>query len=177
MYQHTAIDVSLVFSCLAFRLGPSEEGKEGCAGQGGCASPRRRARVLKVSCPMIPHPRKSRLISWDSMNLVSDIKLIRTDTTLDLRRKGQDKYATLLSTSPSDTHNLTSFYIYMQSYIYLQSQTPHLLLSFANFANYDTSLTHYLNTSNTNSHMQARQFLKKWRLACSATIPVTDLHS
>ena len=35
---------------------------------------------------------KMRLISSSSMNLVSDIKLIRTDTTLDLSQKAEKVY-------------------------------------------------------------------------------------
>ena len=71
------------------RVGSLARGGEGCASQGGSAIPRRRAQVRPASCPMDPHPRKIRLISWGSMSLVSDIKLIRTDTTLDLSQKAE----------------------------------------------------------------------------------------
>jgi len=36
-----------------------------------------------------PHPRKINLISWGPLAHVSDIKLIRTDTTLDLSQKAE----------------------------------------------------------------------------------------
>ncbi len=40
-----------------------------------------------MSLPKALPPRKIRLISRDSMSLVSDLKLIRTDITLDLNQK------------------------------------------------------------------------------------------
>lgn len=43
-----------------------------------------------ASCPIELAPVKEiRLISWESMTLVSDVKLIRTNTTLDLRQKAE----------------------------------------------------------------------------------------
>ncbi len=62
---------------------------EGCASLGCSAKPRRRLRGQEASYRTVPPPRKIRLISWGSMSLVSDIKLIRTDTTLDLSQKAE----------------------------------------------------------------------------------------
>ncbi len=73
-------------SCL--KLLGSPEG-EGCASLGSSARPRRRARGQVASYQTASSPRKIRLISWGSMSLVSDIKLIRTDTTLDLSQKAE----------------------------------------------------------------------------------------
>ncbi len=63
--------------------------REGCASLGSSARPRRRARGQAASYQTASSPRKIRLISWGSMSLVSDIKLIRTDTTLDLSQKAE----------------------------------------------------------------------------------------
>jgi hypothetical protein len=62
---------------------------EGWACRGSSAIPRPLAWVLVASYRMDPHPWKIRLISWGSMSLVSDIKLIRTDTTLVLSQKAE----------------------------------------------------------------------------------------
>ncbi len=80
-----------VFTCnlrVRFVLFESPEGK-GFACLGGSARPRRRSRVQAASYQTDSPPRKIRLISWGSMSLVSDIKLIRTDTTLDLSQKAE----------------------------------------------------------------------------------------
>ncbi len=71
-----------------FALFGSHKGK-GCACLGSSARPRRRARVQVASYRIDPLPGKIRLISWSSMSLVSDIKLIRTDTTIDLSQKAE----------------------------------------------------------------------------------------
>ncbi len=63
--------------------------REGCASLGCSAKPRRRLRGQAASYRTVPPPREIRLISWGSMNLVSDIKLIRTDTVLDLSQKAE----------------------------------------------------------------------------------------
>ncbi len=73
-------------SCLQFFGSPE---REGCASLGCSARPRRRARGQAASYQTASSPRKIRLISWGSMSLVSDIKLIRTDTTLDLSQKAE----------------------------------------------------------------------------------------
>ncbi len=73
----------ILFSFLGSPVG------EGCASLGSSARPRRRARGQVASYQAAPPPRKIRLISWGSMSLVSDIKLIRTDTTLDLSQKAE----------------------------------------------------------------------------------------
>ncbi len=57
---------------------------QGCASLGCSAILRRRLRDQAASYPTVPPPTEIRLISWGSMSLVSDIKLIRTDTTLNL---------------------------------------------------------------------------------------------
>ncbi len=63
--------------------------REGWACLGSSARPRRHARGQAASYQTAPPPRKIRLISWGSMSLVSDIKLIRTDSTLDLSQKAE----------------------------------------------------------------------------------------
>ena len=68
---------------------PLKREGEGCASQGNSARPRPRSRVRAASYRMDPHPKKIRLISWGAMPLVSDIKLIRTDTTHDLSQKAE----------------------------------------------------------------------------------------
>ncbi len=68
-------------------LRPPKE--KGCASLRSSARPRRRARGQVASYPTAPPPKEIRLISWGSMSLVSDIKLIRTDTTLDLSQKAE----------------------------------------------------------------------------------------
>ncbi|AES91757.1 hypothetical protein MTR_4g118580 [Medicago truncatula] len=60
-----------------------------------------RLQATKVTSP----PQKSNLISCDPLDHISDIKLIRTDTTLDLSQKAEK--ATVM-TSPPQKSNLIS---------------------------------------------------------------------
>ena len=67
-------------------LGPR---REGCTCPGGRAIPRQHLQTRAASCLVSLHPAKIRKISWGPMNLVSDIKLIKTDTTLELSQKAE----------------------------------------------------------------------------------------
>ena len=57
--------------------------------QGSSATPRRHLKVPIASYHDEPSPQKIELISCESMTHISDIKLIRTDTTLDLSQKAE----------------------------------------------------------------------------------------
>ncbi len=83
-------------------LGPL--GGEVWACLGSSARPRRHAQGQAASYRTVPPPRKIRLISWGSMSLVSDIKLIRTDTTLDLSQKAEKGMNQL--TTPGGSYTL-----------------------------------------------------------------------
>ncbi|XVF84275.1 hypothetical protein PTKIN_Ptkin17bG0020200 [Pterospermum kingtungense] len=58
---------------------------------------------------MSPPPRKINLISCESMTHVSDIKLIRTDTTLDLSQKAEKGMLLIISQLPF--YSLSSCYL------------------------------------------------------------------
>ena len=84
--------VSLGQFCLG--LFPFEE--EGCASQGGNAIPS----IKLLDRIARSHPGKIKLISWGSMSFVSDNKLIRTDTILDLISKRPRKVCSLSQPFP-----------------------------------------------------------------------------
>ena len=85
-----SIDERISLSCFHFlNIWNPWIGAYGCACQSCSAMLRRRTQVQAASCRLSRHHKKIRLISWGSMSLVSDIKLIRTDTTLDLSQKAE----------------------------------------------------------------------------------------
>jgi hypothetical protein len=85
----------------------------GCACQSCSAMLRRRTQVQAASCRLNRQHTIIRLISCGSMSLVSDIKLIRTDTTLDLSQKAEK--GMLLQPSTSRYILASSFLIHTPS--------------------------------------------------------------
>ncbi len=87
-YYYLEIHIEFPLQNSRFELFGSGPG-EGCASLSNSARQRRHARGKIASYRKAPPPKKIRLISWGSMSLVSNIKLIRTETTLDLSQKAE----------------------------------------------------------------------------------------
>ena len=62
---------------------------DGVHGLGCSAMPRPCCNATVQAQLMADAPAKIHLISWGTMSPISDIKLIRTDTTLDLSQKAE----------------------------------------------------------------------------------------